>query len=79
MLNGAKVYLSPVVERREPLLELVEALGGKAVFDPKEAAVIVAPELLGDAPEDAQVLIPTGDVLEAFYLFCLCRRNCFTA
>lgn len=60
-------------------MEIVEALGGKEVLDPKEAAVIVAPEPLGDAPEDAQVLIPTGDALEAFYLFCLCKKHCFSA
>lgn len=77
MLDGAKVFVDPRVEQRELLVRLAENLGGKVVFDPGAADVVVAPELPENAPKDAQVLIPSADALEAFYLFCFCKRHCF--
>jgi hypothetical protein len=70
--------MDPKMEQRELLMHLAENLGGKVVFDPGIADVIVAPEPLRSVPEGTQVLIPTGDVLEAFYLFCPCRKHCFS-
>lgn len=79
MLDGAKVFVDPRVEQWEFLLRLAEDLGGKAVFDPGAADVVVAPEPLENTPEHVQVLIPTDNALEAFYLFCLCKKHCFSA